>query len=165
MAAVGKRQFALDANLLFDLAAEVDAAHEFLETFSQKGYVLRLAPTAAQELFHFHLHGPPRKKELATSALVNMHSWSVTPFDLVAVGHGITASFAQRLIHRGLLPPEEMNDGLILAETSLAEIPILVTSDQHLLSIDETALRIAFADADLFQVVPCHPQSLLRAVR
>jgi hypothetical protein len=82
----------------------------------------------------------------------------------VGVGHGITASFSHRLIHLRLLPPGEVNDGLILAETSLAEIPILVTSDQHLLSIDEAQLRIAFADADLFQVVPCHPKALLRAV-
>src|SRR5207253_6515286 len=108
MAAVGQRQFALDANLLFDLAAEVDVAHDFRETFFRKGYLLRLAPTATQELFNFHLNGPPHKKELATKALLNMHSWGITPFDLMAVGHGITASFAQRLIHRRLLPPEEM---------------------------------------------------------
>src|ERR671922_1016415 len=108
MATVGKRQFALDANLLFDLAAEVDAAHDFRETFLRKKYQLRLAPTAAQELFNFHLHGPPRQRHLATNALLNMHSWGITPFDLVAVGHGITASFAQRLIHRRLLPPEEV---------------------------------------------------------
>ena len=43
MAAVVKREFALDANVLFDLAADIDAAHDFSETFSRKGYRLRLA--------------------------------------------------------------------------------------------------------------------------
>ena len=53
-----------------------------------------------------------------------------------------------------------MDDGLILAEGSLAEIPLLVTSDKHLLDIDETALRLAFHDADLLPVSPVHPRRL-----
>jgi len=160
-----KRQFALDANLVFDLAANVDAAHDFRETFLAKGYGLRLAPTAAQELFNYHLHGLAGKRDLATKALLHLHEWRIIPFDLAAVGHGITASFAHRLIQGGLLPPDELNDGLILAETSLAEIPILVTSDKHLLDIQDAALQVAFANADLFPVNPCHPKALLRAVR
>ena len=160
-----KRQFALDANLMFDLAADVDAAHDFRETFSRKGYLLRLAPTATQELFNFHLHAPPQKRALATRALLNMRAWGISSFDLIAVGHGIAASFAHRLFLKQLLPPEEFNDGLILAETSMAEIPVLVTSDKHLLDIDETALRLTSDEADLFHVIPCHPQALLRAVR
>ena len=58
-----------------------------------------------------------------------------------------------------------MNDGLILAEVPLAEVPLLVTSDKHLLDIDETVLRLAFNDADLFPVSPVHPRRLLRAMR
>ena len=166
MAACGpKRQFALDANLLFDLAAQVDAAHDFRETFLAKGYALRLAPTAAQELINYHLHGPAGKRALATTALLNMHEWRITPFDLGGVGHDLAAIFAHRLIERGLLPPEEWNDGLILAETALAEIPILVTSDKHLLDMDDTVLRMELANADLFPVIPCLPKALLRAVR
>jgi len=68
-----KRQLALDANLLFDLAADVDVAHDFRETFLRQGYVLRLAPTATQELFNFHRHAAaPEKRALATKALLNM---------------------------------------------------------------------------------------------
>ena len=69
------------------------------------------------------------------------------------------------LIHKQILPPEEFNDGLILPETALAEIPILVTSDKHLLDIDETALRLTFDEADLFHAIPCHPRALLHALR
>lgn len=54
----------------------------------------------------------------------------------------ITERFAERLFARRLLPPDEFNDGLILAETSAAEIPLLVTSDRHLLDMDEDALLL-----------------------
>ena len=66
---------------------------------------------------------------------------------------------------RRLLPEEEFNDGLILAESSMAEIPLLVTSDKHLLDIDENALLLAFNEADLSAVRPVHPKRLLRAKR
>jgi hypothetical protein len=59
----------------------------------------------------------------------------------------------------------QANDGLILAETSLAGIPLLVTSDKHLLNIDEDALLLAFNEADLAPVHPVHPKNLLRALR
>jgi hypothetical protein len=51
------------------------------------------------------------------------------------------------------------------AEASLAEIPLLVTSDEHLLTIDEDALRMAFGEADLSLVHPVHPKRLLRVLR
>ena len=69
------------------------------------------------------------------------------------------------LFQQHLLPEDEFNDGLILAETSLAGIPMLVTSDKHLLDIDEDALRLAFNEADLLPVSPLHPKNLLRALR
>ena len=48
---------------------------------------------------------------------------------------------------------------------SLAEIPLLVTSDKHLLNIDEDALLLAFNEADLSPVHPVHPKRLLRVLR
>jgi len=47
----------------------------------------------------------------------------------------------------------------------LAAIPLLVTSDKHLLDIDEDALILAFNDADLTPVRAAHPKRLLRALR
>jgi hypothetical protein len=45
-----KKQLSLDANFVFDLAAEKDFAHDFLEAFQRKGYALVLPPTASHEL-------------------------------------------------------------------------------------------------------------------
>jgi hypothetical protein len=63
------------------------------------------------------------------------------------------------------LPVDEINDGIILAETSLGGISISVTRDKHLLGIDETSLLMAFNDADLAPVNPAHPRRLLRSAQ
>jgi hypothetical protein len=101
---------------------------------------------------------------LAGKALQQMRQWRLIPYDLKSVGHGITERFAQRLISAGLLPEGEINDGLILAETALAEIPVLTTSDSHLLDIEEAALRVQFEEASLTPVQVFHPKLLLRAL-
>ena len=64
----------------------------------------------------------------------------------------------------GLLPDGEFNDGLILAETALAGIPALATSDADLLDIEEIPLRVQFEAADLLPVQICHPKFLLKAM-
>jgi hypothetical protein len=72
---------------------------------------------------------------------------------------------AQRLIEKRLLASEEVHDGMILAETSAAGIPVLVSADNHLLGIDELALHLACNEADLDRVVVMHPRNMLRALR
>ena len=89
----------------------------------------------------------------------------IEPYDLKSVDHGITEQFARRLIQKRLLPAEEFNDGLILAETALAHIPILATSYKHLLDIEESELKLSFDERDLSHVAPLHPKRLLRAIR
>jgi hypothetical protein len=71
----------------------------------------------------------------------------------------------QLALDANLIPDEEWDDGLILAETSLGDIPLLVTSDAHLLDVDEGALLLAFNAADLLSVHPVHPKRLLKALR
>jgi hypothetical protein len=89
----------------------------------------------------------------------------VSPFSLSDTKLAIAEQFRRRLSELKLIPDEEWDDGLILAETSLASIPLLVTSDAHLLNTDDDALLMAFNEADLFPVHPVHPKRLLRALR
>ena len=97
--------------------------------------------------------------------LLNLKRWDIKPFDLSTTAEAIAEQFARSLLRKSLLPADEWDDGLILAETSLAEIPMLVTSDKHLLDIDEDALLMAFNEADLPAVRPVHPKRLLKALR
>jgi hypothetical protein len=164
--AAQKKQLSLDANFVFDLAADKDFAHDFREIFQRKGYALVLPPTAAHELHLIFTHGgSAAERELARTALTRLLQWGIRPFDLDSTAEAIGGQFVRGLLQQRLLPEDEFNDGLILAETSLAKIPLLVTSDKHLLNIDEDALLLAFNEADLSPVHPVHPKRLLRVLR
>lgn len=165
MAGSPKKQLALDTNLPLDLAESRDFAHEFREEFQQRGYVLLLPPTVLAELEYLIHFGKENNRRLAEAASSQIEAWRLMPFDLPEVHHAIAERFARGLQERRLIPEEEFHDGLILAETSLAGIPLLVTSDKHLLDIDENALLLAFNEADLLPVHPVHPKGLLRALR
>jgi hypothetical protein len=160
------KQLSLDANIVFDLTGKKDFAHNFRELFQSKGYGLVLPPTAVHELHLIFTDGDSEaERELARTALVNLKPWGIRPFDLDGAAEAVCEQFVRRLLRQRLIPEDEFNDGLILAETSLVEIPLLVTSDKHLLDIDEDALLLAFNEADLAPVHVVHPKRLLRILR
>ena len=165
MAASPKKQLALDANLLLDLAEGMDFAHDFKDEFQARGYELLLPPTAAAELNILSIYGDEPQKTLAEQSLRELRAWKCLPFSLSDTSLAIAEQFRRRLSERQLIPDDEWNDGLILAETSLGNIPMLVTSDKHLLDIDGDALMLAFNAADLLPVHPVHPKRLLSALR
>ena len=165
MAGSPKKQLSLDTNLPLDLAEGQDFAHDFREEFQERGYVLLLPPTVLAELEYLILYGSEKKRRLAEAASGKIEEWRLMPFDLPDVQIAIAERFARRLQERGLVPEDEFHDGLILAETALAEVPLLVASDKHLLDIDDDALLLAFNEDDLPPVRPVHPQRLLRALR
>jgi predicted nucleic acid-binding protein len=160
-----KKSLALDTNLLLDLAGEKDFAHDFKEEFSSRGYSLFVPPTVVAELAFFASLKDAPQKEIANAALEKMSGWKCQPFALSSTQLAIAIRFAARLMDTALIPETEQNDGKILAQTSQAGIPLLVTSDKHLLNIDEDALLLAFNEADLSPVHPVHPKRLLRVLR
>jgi predicted nucleic acid-binding protein len=165
MAASPKKSLALDTNLLLDLAGEKDFAHEFKEEFLRRNYSLFVPPTVVAELAFFASLKDAPQHEIAKAALEKIGVWKCQPFTLSSTQLAIAIRFATRLMDAALIPETEQNDGKILAQTSLAGIPMLVTSDKHLLNIDENALLLAFNEADLAPVHPVHPKNLLRALR
>lgn len=164
MAASPRKQLALDANVLLDLAEGKDFAHEFREQFQARGYEFLLSPTTVAELNILSIYGGEPQKTFANLALQKLLGWNCQPFSLTDTRLAIAEQFRRRLSELKLIPDEEWDDGLILAEASLADVPILVTSDAHLLDIDEDALLIAFNEADLLPVRPAHPRRLVKAL-
>jgi len=151
--------------VLLDLAEERDFAHEFREAFARRGYSFLIPPTVIAELDLLATLGRAPQRRLADIALAKISTWGCRPFTLSSTDLAIAARFAARLLDSRLIPETESNDGKILAQASLAGIPLLVTSDKHLLDISEDALHLAFDDADLPPVHPAHPKRLMRAVR
>ena len=124
-----------------------------------------MPPTVIAELAFFSSLKHAPQQEIANVALENISVWKCQPFTLSSTQLAIAIRFAARLMDSSLIPETEQNDGKILAQTSLAKIPLLVTSAKHLLDVDEDALLLAFNDADLLPVHPSHPKRLLKALR
>lgn len=165
MVASPKKSLALDTNLLLDLSGKKDFAHEFREEFAGRGYVLLVPPTVLAELGFFASLERASQRDLASVALEKLGTWKCHPFTLSSTNLAIAQRFAVRLLESRLIPETEQNDGKILAQASLAEIPLLVTSDKHLLDIDADKLLLAFNEADLPPVHPVHPKRLLKALQ
>jgi hypothetical protein len=159
------KKLSLDTNLLFDLADQKDFAHDFRETYQGKGYSLVISPTVVAELFFLSEHGDSEEKRLAAAALAGVGNWDIQPFPLTGVQLDLARHFATVLIERNLLPDSEINDAFILAESAVGAIPLVVSSDHHLLAIDHDKLRDACAETDLHPTLPVSPRRLLRALR
>jgi predicted nucleic acid-binding protein len=166
MAAKGKKKrLALDTNFLLDLARQESFAGDFKELFQRLGFQLLIPPTVVMEIAFASEDDSDEKRFLAREVSRRLSRWGIQPFAVSSAGEFIAERFSERLREKGLLPVEEINDGIILAETSLGGIFILVTRDRHLLDIDETSLSMAFNDADLAPVNPAHPRRLLRSAQ
>jgi predicted nucleic acid-binding protein len=166
MAVTGqKKLLALDTNFLFDLARAESFARDFKDLFQQLGFQLLIPPTVVREIAVAIEDNSEEKRTLAREALKSLMGWGIQPFALNSVEDFIAQRFSDGLRDKGLLPFEEVNDGIILAETSLGGISILVTRDRHLLNLDETSLSMAFNDADLAPVNPAHPKRLLHSAQ
>src|SRR5438309_1823725 len=81
-----------------------------------------------------------------------LRNWKIDVRKLEDFEERWKANFLDICAERRLLPPKEKNDAHIIAETAVARIPILVTSDGPLLKVDTKELNIALADGGLHGV-------------
>jgi hypothetical protein len=132
-------QYALDVDIVLACAQDRDFATTFVSHCWSKKKAVAVGPTVIQELNYGATATQGWEKKTYARALQNLRQWC-TPFDLKAVGHGLTERFALDLVSKGLVPEEEMNSGLILAEAALAHIPVLMSGNPTLLGLDEQTL-------------------------
>jgi hypothetical protein len=116
-------------------------------------------------LFHFQQSGNDAERRAAEIALLSMLDWGLTPIVLRDVEKSWKKNFIEIAQEAQLLPPKEINDLHVLAETAIANIPALVTSDGPLLKVDRVGLQIALQDAGLPNVSPVHPARMIQALR
>ena len=159
------RRLALDTNVLIDRACGESFAKDFCELFQRRGYSLEIPPTVVAELVHFQQSGNAAERRATEIALLSILEWGLTPIVLRDVEKSWKTNFIEIALEAHLLPPKEINDLHILAETAIANIPALVTSDGPLLNADLVGLQIAFQDAGLPNVSPVHPGRMIQALR
>jgi len=156
------KRCALDVNILLDLAEGAEFATDFLGVVKERFIPLYISPTAFIELEFLAKNGTLAQRRAATTSITSHHKWAVAVFDLRPVEHGYAKEFADRLIRKGYLSAHEYNDGLILGEVACFGIPLLVTSDDHLLGILPSALANELRASDFYPTSIASPQKIVR---
>ena len=127
---------AVDTNVLLDQALEnadvLDALEVIWERLSEARFIV--TSTVLEELSHLAFYGDTaEERKAAETALRSLISWGYEPLNLVPVGKGIVERISFQLRSQGLVPEEEENDAIIIAEAALIGSTILLSSDSHLL--------------------------------
>ena len=142
-------RLAVDSNFLMNLAHPKDVALDALEVIHRRlrGAQILAVPRVVKELAIKVIKEPdPEKRARARRALASMGTWGICSVELTDLQKTIARSIAGKLLDQGIIPPEERNDALILAEAAFTRCNMLVTSDAHLLHIDRQRLRTLFAE-------------------
>lgn len=143
---------ATDTNVLMHLADGVEQVIDAVQTIQKRIPGCRLIATATiiQELAFKADFGEEAEKSLAKKALSqSIREFKIEPWNLIPAGHGITEIIGQKLRDEGLLPDEEKNDAMLLAEAALLHCSILLTSDSHLRSIPHDRLTMILNQSDV----------------
>ena len=158
--------FAVDTNVLFDLASGVDAVADAVAAIRQRIKSARfiVPPTALQEIAFDATRGSTAKKrEVAQATLLRLRAeWNFEPVNLVPVGHGIVERIADTMRQRDLLPVAERNDSFVLAEAALLGCAVLLTSDEHLRGIDFQSLTLLLQDFHVSAPIIATPREIVR---
>src|SRR6266545_297983 len=130
---------AVDTNVPLDLADRKAHALDALDLIRRRLKPERflVTPTVFQELvFLADFSHEASERDQGRRALRGLAGWGLDLVNLVPVGHGIVERIADRLQAARLLPSEEYNDALVLAEAALLDCAILLSGDAHLRDLD-----------------------------
>jgi predicted nucleic acid-binding protein len=137
---------AVDANVLILLADGHDLTLDAWQTILNRLRPVQLLvpPTVFEELsYHANQGEDPDLKRLSNLALRGMRArWQCQPAFLTAIQEDIAANAAKHLLEAELIPYEEKNDALLLAESAVLGCLLLLTHDAHLRGVDFEELHL-----------------------
>jgi predicted nucleic acid-binding protein len=156
---------AVDTNVLLDLAGKIDDVADAVLVIRRRVHKCQLVitPTVREELAHEAIHGEDiDKMENARRAFQVARSRNIRVVDLPGLQHDTARRIGRRLRASGLIPLEEVNDGMILAEAALLGCAILLTSDAHLRGVDFTRLAFELQACDASAPIVATPREIAR---
>ena len=159
-------RLAVDTNVLLDIADGVndvlDAADVIAERLPEAEQLV--TPSVLDELAYLADSGLTQEvRRSARQAIQLLRSKDrFRPILELPFAPENTEELAQKFRQRKLLPNEEVHDSLILAEAILLDCHILLTSDEHLRSLDHQQLTWLLNQCDLTAPVIATPREIVR---
>ncbi len=155
---------AVDTNVALDLAEGKEHVLDAIEVIRRRLKPSRflVTPTVFQELVFLTTNSDLEvQRDLAARALRSLPRWNFDLVNLVPVGHGIVELIADMLRRTNLIPDEEYNDGLILAESALLDCAVLLTGDGHLRGLEFQRAALEFKKFDVELPVIATPREIV----
>jgi rRNA-processing protein FCF1 len=157
---------AVDTNVLIDLAESDETVIDCFSTIRRKfpNAPIIIPPTVIGELADIATDGETTaEQESALKALRSIRAeWGFHPMNCVPVGHGIVEETARKIRAAGLIPEEEIHDSFVIAESALANVTLLLSSDGHLKDINQSALGEILDGCDVGKLIIFSPAKIVR---
>jgi predicted nucleic acid-binding protein len=154
-----------DTNVGMDLAQGNDWVVDALSTIRRRlpGWSLLIPPTVSAELAWLAARAQEiSEREAAREFLRRHRTWGFQLLHTVPLGDAYVGKIAERLLQASLLPPLEMNDAQILAESAALGCAVLLTSDEHLRAVDFQRLSFELARFEIEAPVIATPREIVR---
>jgi len=163
-------RIAVDANVLIDEenrdADVLDALSVIRRRIASAQFFV--TETVTQELAWLSANGATSlRRTLATGALMRLLSRGYTPLAMSPVERGIAGEIGLKLRIKNIIPHDEENDAILLAEAALKGCEMLLTSDQHLLDANKDAQKfwsvLKDFDVQAHQIIIARPREIVRS--
>jgi predicted nucleic acid-binding protein len=154
-----------DTNVGMDLAQGNDWVLDAISTIRRRlpDCSLLVPPTVSEELAWLAVQaGEIPEREAARAFLRRHRTWGFQLIHTAPLGDAYVARIAERLLQAALIPPSEVNDAHILAESAALECSVLLTSDEHLRAIDFQRLSFELARFEVGAPVIATPREIVR---
>jgi predicted nucleic acid-binding protein len=159
-------RLAVDTNVLLDLADEVHDVLDAVDVIDDRlpDAEQLVTPSVLDELAYLADSGLTQevRRSARQAILLLRNKDRFRPILELPFAPENAEKLAGEFHRRGLLPDEEVHDALILAETVLLDCHILLTSDEHLRSLDHQLLTWLLNQRDLTAPVIATPREIVR---
>jgi predicted nucleic acid-binding protein len=159
-------RLAVDTNVLLDIADEADDVLDAADVIADRlpDTEQLVTPSVLDELAYLADFGLTQSMRKSAGKVIQLlrDKSRFRPILELPFATEKVEELAGEFRRRQLLPNEEVHDSLILAETVLLDCDILLTSDEHLRSIDPQQLTWLLNQRDLTAPVIATPREIVR---
>ncbi len=159
------RILAADTNVPLDMALGREVVLDAIAVIRRRipNRCLLVPPTVAGELAAMADEDPlPAKRAAAARFFLEHRGWGFRLLSYVPLGDEFVYRVADSLRAKGLIDEDEVNDSIVLVEAAALDCSVLLTSDEHLRSVDYERLTFELRRFDLSAPVIATPREIVR---